>query len=341
MKKKYLLFAALCVCAAASLAALGAKDSGTYPERPVSLVVPYGAGGTSDLAGRELAKHLAKYLGKPVNVINQAGASGATGTKTVFDAEADGYTVLFSADSLGTQRVMGLSSMSYADFSPILVAVNDPKVIVVKKDSRYKTLQDLTADMKARPGRVKMSYTGPGGSGHVQALIYNKFGLDMALTAYPGGADCIVAVLSGQVDFTNSNYSTVTSYVESGELVLLGVSATERLPSYPNVPTLVEVIPESARYLQTPFTPLSVLVKNTTPPAVVKILRDAANKAVNDPAWKAYCKENCLEELYLKYPDEAAAKKFFSDWESEVSWLLYDANAAKLTPAQFNIPRPR
>jgi tripartite-type tricarboxylate transporter receptor subunit TctC len=274
-----------------------------------------------------------------VNVINQAGASGATGTKTVFDAAPDGYTVLFSADSLGTQRVMGLSPMSYADFTPILVAVNDPKVIVVKKDSRYKTLQDLTADMKARPGRVKMSYTGPGGSGHVQALIYNKFGLDMALTAYPGGADCIVAVLGGQVDFTNSNYSTVTSYIESGELVLLGVSATERLPSYPNVPTLVEAIPESAQYLQTPFTPLSVLVKNTTPPEIVKILREAANKAVNDPAWKAYCKENCLEELYLKYPDEAAAKKFFSDWESEVSWLLFDAKAAKSSPEQFNIPR--
>jgi tripartite-type tricarboxylate transporter receptor subunit TctC len=236
---------------------------------------------------------------------------------------------------------MGLSTMKYDDFTPILAAVSDPKVIVVKKGSKYKTLKDLVDDMKARPDRVKMSYTGPGGSGHVQALIYNKFGLKPALTAYPGGADCIVAVLSDQVDFTNSNYSTITSYVESGDLVLLGVSEASRLPTYPDVPTLVDVIPESRQYLQTPFSPLSILVKNTTPPEVVKALRDAANKTINDPEWKAYCKANCLTELYLSYPDEAATKKFFNDWESTVSWLLYDAGAAKLSPEQFNIPRPR
>jgi tripartite-type tricarboxylate transporter receptor subunit TctC len=263
------------------------------------------------------------------------------GSKTVLDADPDGYTILYAAESLGTQRVMGLSEMSYNDFTPILVAVNDPKVLVVNKGSQYHTLQDMINDMRARPGRVKMSYTGPGGSGHVQALVYNKFGLDMALTAYAGGNDCIVAVLGGQVDFTNSNYSTVTSYIESGDLVLLGVSATERLPSYPDVPTLADIIPESAPYLETPFTPLSLLVRNDVPEEIVAILRDAAQKAVQEPEWKAYVAENSLEELYVKYPDEKTARQFYADWESYVSWLLYDAQATTKSPEEFGIPRRR
>jgi tripartite-type tricarboxylate transporter receptor subunit TctC len=186
-----------------------------------------------------------------------------------------------------------------------------------------------------------MSYTGPGGSGHVQALVYNKFGLDMALTAYAGGNDCIVAVLGDQVDFTNANYSTVTSYIESGDLALLGVSATERLPAHPDVPTLADLIPESGPYLETPFTPLSLLARNDVPAEVIAILRDAAQKAVAEPEWKSYVAENSLEELYVKYPGEGAAKKFYAEWESYVSWLLYDAGATTKSPEEFGIPRLR
>jgi len=311
-----------------------------YPRRAITMIVPYGAGGTTDLTGRQLAIHMEKFLGQSINVINQGGASGTIGCKTVLDAEPDGYTVLFTAESLGTQRVMGLSEMSYDDFAPILLTTNDPKVIVVNKNSKYETLQDLVDDMRANPGKVKMSYTGPGGSGHVQSLIYNKLGLDAALTAYPGGSDCILAVLGDQVDFTNSNFSTVTGYLESGDLKLLGISAPERLNKYPDVPTLVEIIPESIDYLQHPFTPLSLLVHKDVPVEIQEVLKDAARKAVQEQGWKDYVAENCLEKLYEKYPDEESTKKFYAEWESLVSWLLYDAGAAKFSPEKFNIPRP-
>jgi tripartite-type tricarboxylate transporter receptor subunit TctC len=340
MKSRKLVFVALCFCIiTANLTATAARQT-SYPTKAISMIVPYDAGGTTDLTGRQFAILLRKYLGQSVNVVNQAGASGAIGCRTVLDAAPDGYTILYTAESLGTQRVMGISEMSYDDFIPIMTVVNDPKVIVAKT-GRYNTLNDLVADMRARPGRVRMSYTGPGGSGHVQALVYNKFGLDMALTAYSGGGPAIVAVLGEQVDFTNSNYSTVPTYVESGDLVLLGISATSRLPTYPNVPTLVEIIPESAQYLETPFTPLSLLVNKNTPPEIVQILREAAQKVVQDPEWKTYVRENNLEELYLKYPDEASIRKFYADWESSVSWLLYDAGAAQYSPERFNIPRLR
>ena len=300
-----------------------------YPKKAITMIVPYSAGCTTDLTGRQLAIRMEKFLGQSITVVNQGGASGSIGAKTVLDADPDGYTILYTAESLGTQRVMGISEMSYDDFAPIMVTVNDPKVIVVNKTSKYETLQDLVDDMKARPGKVKMSYTGPGGSGHVQSLIYNKLGLDMALTAYPGGSDCIVAVLGDQVDFTNSNFSTVTGYLESGDLKLLGISATERLDKYPDVPTLAEVIPESIDYLKNPFTPLSLLVHKDVPEEYQAVLKEAAAKAVQEDDWKDYVSKNCLEKLYEKYPDEASTKKFYAEWESLVSWLLHDAGAAK------------
>lgn len=320
-------------------AGVAEQTSQGYPKKTITMIVPYGAGGTTDISGRQLAMQLEKHLGKSITVINQGGASGSIGARTVLDAKSDGYTVLFTAESLGTQRVMGLSEMSYDDFTPIMVAVNDPKVIVVHKDSPYQTLQDLVNDIKSRPGKVKMSYTGPGGSGHVQALIYNKMGLDMALTAYPGGADCIVAVLGRQVEFTNSNYSTVTGYLESGDLKLLGISALQRLEAHPEVPTLDEILPGSQKYLGNPFTPLSLLVKADVPATVVQILREAASKAVQEQAWKDFVAKNSLDKLYEKYPDEASMRSFFTEWESLVSWLLYDNGAAKISPEKFGIKK--
>ncbi|MDN5351608.1 MAG: putative tricarboxylic transport rane protein [Clostridiales bacterium] len=318
----------------------GSSTQTEYPTKTITMVIPYGAGGTTDLTGRQFAIQLEKELGQSITVVNQAGASGSVGAKTVLDAEPDGYTIFYTADTLGTQRVMGLSDMGYDDFTPIMAVVNDPKVIVVGKDSPYETINDLVDDMIARPGKVKMSYTGPGGSGHVQALIYNKLGLDMALTAYTSGSDCIVAVLGGQVDFTNSNYSTIASYLESGDLKMLAVSSNEKLPQYPDVPTLSEVIPEAEPYLDIPFTPLSLVVDKDVPQEVVDVLKEAAKKAVQEQDWIDFVNENNLEKLYEKYPDEASILQFYADWQSNICWLLYDAGAAPNSPEQYGISRP-
>lgn len=311
-----------------------------YPKKEITMIIPYGAGGTTDVTGRQLAAALEKQLGQSIVIVNQKGASGSVGTKTALDANPDGYTILYTADSLGTQRVMGISEYSYDDFTPIMAVVNDPKVIVVNKDSKYNTLEDLINDMKARPGKVKMSYTGPGGSGHVQALIYNQLGLDMALTAYTSGSECITAVLGNQVDFTNSNYSTVTGYLESGDLKLLGISAKNRIEKYPDVPTIVDAIPESEKHLLMPFTPLSIVVDKDCPEEVKTTLRKAALEAVKDPKWQEFVKNNNLDELYKQYPEIEDIQKFYKDWQSLVCWLLWDAGAAKNDPASFNISRP-
>ncbi len=324
-----------------SLWATGVSESGAsdYPKSAITMIVPYGAGGTTDVTGRKFAVALQKQLGVPVTVVNQSGASGSVGAKAVLDAKADGYTIFYTADSLGTQRVMGISDMSYNDFTPIMAVVNDPKVIVVKGDSKYQNLEDLLVDMKNNPGKVKMSYTGPGGSGHVQGLIFEEQGYEMSMTAYSSGGDCIIAVLGDQVDFTNSNFSTITKYLASGDLRLIGISALDRLPGFPEVPTLADVDPAFTEYLSIPFTPLSLVVDKEVDASVVNVLREASLKAVQDPEWLKFVSDNNLEELYKKYPTIDSILKFYDDWESIVTYLLHDAGATKFDPSTFGIKR--
>ena len=137
-----------------------------YPFSSVTMIIPYGAGGTTDLVGRQFAAAMGKVLGTTFVCENQGGASGSIGCQAALDAAKDGSVVLFTAESLGTQRVMDISKLSYADFSPIMAVANDPKVIVVAGDSKYDTIDALLADIQANPNAIQMSYTGPGGSGH-------------------------------------------------------------------------------------------------------------------------------------------------------------------------------
>ncbi len=310
-----------------------------YPFSRVTMIVPYGAGGTTDVVGRQFATALEKTLGASLVVDNQGGASGAIGCQAALDADKDGSVVLFTAESLGTQRVMDISKMSYADFSPIMVVANDPKVLVVAGDSKYNDIDSLLADIAAQPGMVQMSYTGPGGSGHVQALIMNQYGFVPALTPYGSGADCYRAVMSGEVIFTNSNFSTVAELIKSGDLKLLAVASTERMSQFPDVPALSEKMPNSEKLLSIPYTPLSLLVAADVPKDIQDQLRAAALEAVKDPDFNAFMESNSIDKLYEKYTTLDEIRNFYANWESVVSWLIYDAGAATFSPEEFGIPR--
>lgn len=323
-----------------SASASGSQLAGSYPHKSITMIVPYSAGGTADLVGRQLGVALGKVLGVSVVVENQAGASGAIGCQAALDADADGSTVLFCADSLGTQRVMGLSELSYADFSPIMATADDPKVIVVASNSPYDSIDSLLAAIQAAPNTVQMSCTGPGGSGHVQALIMNKFGYEPAITAYPGGSDCVVATMSGQVTFTNANFSSVAPYLESGDLKMLAVCANDRMEAFPDVPALSEVMEGSEPYMNIPYTPLSLLVAKDVPAELQDTLRAACAEAVKDPGFNEFIEKNNITKLYEEYPTVEDMTAFYSRWESTVSWLIYDAGAAAHSPEEFGIPRP-
>jgi len=339
MKKHLsLLLAALLLLSLAGCSG-GAQGTG-YPKKTITMIVPYGAGGTADVTGRQLAAALEKQLGRSIVVENMPGASGSVGARAVLDAAPDGYTIFLTADSLGTQRVMGISDMSYADFAPIAPIGNDPKLMVVARSSPYADVRALLDDLAARPGKVQMSYTGPGGSGHVQALILRRFGYEAALTPYNSGAECIAALLGGQVAFTNANYSTAAPYIESGDLRALAVCATEPLAALPDVPVLSDVIPESDALLSIPYTPTSLLVDKDVPDEVRDILRRATLEAVRDADFDQFMTDNCIDKLYEKYPTTEDTLAFYADWESTLSWMLYDAGATVNSPAAFGIPQP-
>ena len=343
MKKTAVIL--LVCCLLLGLAVCGGQSgngSGSgYPVKTVTMIVPYGAGGTTDLVGRRLADALGRALDITIVVNNQPGASGALGCQAALDAPHDGSVLLFAADSLGTQRVMGISEMSYADFSPIRVVANDVKVIVVAKDSPYADIGDLLDDIREHPNTVQMAYTGPGGSGHVQALIMNQYGYYPALTAYSSGSDGIVAVMSGQVAFTNANYSTVATYIASGELKLLAVCAVERMEPYPEVPALSEVMEGSEELLTIPYTPLSLLVARDVPAAVQAMLRSACEEAFRDPKFTKFMENNHIEKLYEKYESVEEIEAFYTRWESTVCWLMADAGATAHSPEDFGIARPQ
>ena len=133
-----------------------------YPNKPINMIIPYGAGGTTDVYGRTLAALLEKQLGQPITVTNQGGASGSIGSQYVKDQASAGYTLLVCAETMGTYRTMGTSKLGYDDFTIIAPLVGDPKVVVVGKDSKYNTLQELLDDIKANPGKITMSHSGPG-----------------------------------------------------------------------------------------------------------------------------------------------------------------------------------
>ena len=139
------------------------------------MIIPYGAGGTTDTWGRKLAVLLEKYLGQPITVTNQGGASGSIGSQFVKEQPSDGYTLLVCAETMGTYRTMNICDLGYDDFTVISPLVGDPKVLVVGKDSKYNTLEELLDDIKANPGKITMSHSGPGGSGHNQGcLLYTS-----------------------------------------------------------------------------------------------------------------------------------------------------------------------
>lgn len=310
-----------------------------YPTKPLTMIIPYGAGGTTDVWGRKLAAMLEKYLGQSVTVTNQGGASGSIGSQFVKEQPSDGYTLLVCAETMGTYRTMNICDLGYDDFTVISPLVGDPKVLVVGKDSKYNTLEELLDDIKANPGKITMSHSGPGGSGHNQGLVLKELGYDVAMTSFDSGNDALLGVIGGQVDFTNPNISTLGGYIESGDVKALAVFSSERMEAYPDIPAFTETVPESEKYLNIPYTLLSFVVNNDTPQEVVDVLKAASEKVFADPEWTEFVKTNAADPVFEKYTDDASIQAFYDNWKSVICWLQYDNGVAEKSPEEFGIER--
>ncbi len=233
-------FVAACALAAASFA------HAAWPERPITIVVPYAPGGSADALARVLAVRVGAKLGTSVVVDNRAGASGTIGASFVAKAQPDGYTVLYDATPFSINPHL-FPSMPYAAgaLQPLALVSLAPNILIVKADAPVKDVKDLIAKAKAQPGKVNFA---SGGSGTVQRLaaelFRQKLNLDMVHVPYKSGGPAITDVMGGQVDFMFSTVAASSPLVDAGKLRALAISSPKRLPRLAGVPTVAEsVIP--------------------------------------------------------------------------------------------------
>ena len=215
-----------------------------YPERQVTMLVCFGAGGGTDIAARMVSEPLAQALGKPVVVENRAGAGGNLGIQAVARAAPDGYTLLVcsSAFVVNPSLYVNANYDPIKDFSPVIVLGGSPNVYTVKADSKFKTLADFTAAVKASPGKTNWTSPGVGTTPYLAGEILKmRADLDMQHIPYKAVPAAVTAVLSGDAAMMTANYGSLAGQIESGLLRPLAQTGKTRWPEMPNVPTLDEL----------------------------------------------------------------------------------------------------
>jgi len=226
------------------IAAAATSAQAAYPERPITLVVPYAPGGSADALARVLAVRVGMKLGTTVIVDNRPGASGTIGAGFAAKAAPDGYTVLYDATPYSINPHL-FARMPYAAnaLQPLALVALAPNIVIVRAESPLKNIKDLANKAKAEPGKINFA---SGGSGTVQRLaaelLRQRLGLDMVHVGYKSGGPAITDVMGGQVDFMFSTIAASYPLVSSGKLRALAVSSPQRSPRLPEVPTIAETV---------------------------------------------------------------------------------------------------
>jgi len=229
--------AALCVAAAYAQAPAG------YPAKPLRIIVPLAPGGNVDLVARALAQQMSENIGQQVIIENRPGASSLVGTQFVAKAPADGYTFLAVANTFATvpSIVSNPGYEPFRDFSAVTLTCLVPQVLVVNPALPVKTVKELVALAKARPGELTYATSGPGGTGHMATELFSRqVGIKMLHVPYKGNSQAIVDVIGGQVMLMFDQVSTSEPYIKAGRLRGLAVSSRVRSPLFPTLPTIDE-----------------------------------------------------------------------------------------------------
>lgn len=320
MKKKTLALLMAAMLTAGLIAGCGGEEKKAavpkFPTKPVTVIVPYGAGGGTDAIARALAKSAEPALGQPITISNQVGANGAVGMTAGVNAAPDGYTVTASAIEVVLHPIMGNVQWKVDDNKAILMTNSDPISIAVRSDSPYKTLEELVKDAKTKPGTLKLATLAPGAITHLSGLaMQDKTGTQMKTVPFPsGGAAAITDLLGGHVDVACITAAEMSQHVKAGKIRLLAIMADKRMPGFPDVPTAKELGYDLVFSVWRGMT-----VPAKTPDAVVQVLHDAFKKAMEDPKFVEFMKKG---DFGIKYDTGENFQKFMNNETKLLTPLL-------------------
>ncbi|UFN47208.1 tripartite tricarboxylate transporter substrate binding protein [Roseomonas sp. OT10] len=273
----------LAVLAASGLAARPGQAQEAFPSRPVTLVVAYAPGGSTDLIARVVAEGMAKQLGQPVVVENRAGASGAVGHASVARAKPDGYTILLSGRGNLAMLPHMMPNRSYdetRDFTAIGMLGETPIYLCVNPKVGVRDVAGLIALAKAKPGKLNYASAGSGTSAHIASeLFLGMAGIEVQNITYRGGGPAVQALISGEVEMAFVDAVTAVPLMRNGQVQGLAVGSAERVALTPEVPTIAETLP--GYEISSLF---AVVAPAGTPPAAIRRLYDAMATAMRDPA---------------------------------------------------------
>ena len=242
--RRGLVAGALAAVALATFSLSASAD--TWPSRPVTLIVPWGAGGGTDATARILASLMEKELGQPINVVNRTGGNGVVGHAAIAAAPPDGYTIGLATVEISMLHWQGLTQLSGASYTPIGLVNADPAGIQVRADAPYKTVQDLLADIKAHPGKFKASGTGQGGIWHLAlaGLLRDQKIDPQSVHWVPsnGAAPGLQDMVAGGVDIAPCSLPEARSLIDAGKVKSLAIMNDQPATLYPQIPTLKAAI---------------------------------------------------------------------------------------------------
>jgi tripartite-type tricarboxylate transporter receptor subunit TctC len=300
----------------ASLACLAASAQSDYPNRPVTMIVPFPPGGVADITARPVAQAMGTHLNQPVVVENKSGAGGGVGMQYVARAKPDGYTVLLALSSVSiipeADKVLGRDPMYQLNqLVPIARFTADPTVLAVKADGPYRSVKDLVEAAKKDPGSIPYGSSGNYGTMHVpMEMLASAAGAKMLHVPFAGAGPAVVALLGGQVQALSTGPSTIMGHMKGGKVRVLASWGESRHPALPDVPTLKE-LGYDVQFSQW----TGLFVPAGTPDAAIAKLRDAARAAIADAGFKAALAK---VETPVQYLDQPQFKAF---WDNDAAKL--------------------
>jgi len=287
-----------------ALAALTSAAAGTYPDRPIRVVVPFPAGGGTDIAARLIMPALSKELKQSIIIDNRAGAATVIGTEAVANSPADGYTLLYTSSAF-TANASLMRKLSYnplTSFEPIGSAALHPFVLVANPAVPANNLKELVSYAKQHPGKLNYASVGIGSTQHLEMELLKRLtGIDAVHVPYRGSSPAMTDLLGGQVNIMFNGVSPTLAYIRSGKLKVYATDSTRRLALLPDVPTMAE-----AGVSDFNFTTWSgLLAPNGLPPQVKAVLDAAWKKVMTEPEVEKSLAQHGLVANYLSPVDFA------------------------------------